>query len=87
MIKTVLKQNNDQIVAIHVSGHAMHAKHGTDIVCASVSTAIIVTINALEHLHLHSNIEFELRDGYFDLKVIENNDILQKLLKKSNVFI
>lgn len=73
MIKTSFKKDNNQIVEIKVSGHAMHSKYGTDIVCAAVSTAIIVSLNALEHLNIKDNVSFELEDGYFKLKTLIND--------------
>ncbi len=32
-----------------VKGHAGYAEHGSDIVCAGVSTLVINTINSIEH--------------------------------------
>ena len=47
MIKVRVKNNNGLIESIKCSGHAGYADYGKDIVCASFSTMIITTINAI----------------------------------------
>ena len=47
MIKVRIKKNNDLIESIKCNGHANYDKYGKDIVCASFSTMIITTINAI----------------------------------------
>ncbi|MDO8053905.1 ribosomal-processing cysteine protease Prp ['Opuntia sp.' phytoplasma] len=61
-------------------GHAQYSC-SNDIVCSSVSTAIIVTINAIELLELSNKINFKLKKGYFKLILLESNLIVNKLLK------
>ena len=47
MIKVRIVKNNNQIESIHLKGHAGYADFGKDIVCASFSTMVITTINAI----------------------------------------
>ena len=47
MIKVRVKNNNGLVESIKCSGHAGYADYGKDIVCASFSTMIITTINAI----------------------------------------
>ena len=47
MIKVKVSKNNNIIESIECSGHAKYAEYGKDIVCASFSTMIITTINAI----------------------------------------
>ena len=47
MIKVRIVKNNDIIESIHCNGHAGYADYGKDIVCASFSTMVITTINAI----------------------------------------
>ena len=55
---------------IEVKGHAGYADYGYDIVCASISTACIVTANLIEKLELGYNIiDLVCDEGYFRLKV------------------
>lgn len=79
MIKYSHKNNE-----LEVSGHALYAKHGTDIVCASVSTAIILSSNLIKRFNQQDNVSISIKEGYFNLKVInetkEINIILENLL-------
>lgn len=65
---TVKVQRNEQneIEAITVSGHANAAKHGSDIVCSAVSAVSMGTINAVDLL-LNSDPDVQLaeKDGGF----------------------
>ena len=47
MIKVRINKDKDSINSIKCSGHASYADYGKDIVCASFSTMIITTINAI----------------------------------------
>ena len=47
MIKVIVSKKNNVIESIHCKGHAGYADYGKDIVCASFSTMIITTINAI----------------------------------------
>ena len=47
MIKVNISKDNNVITSIHCKGHAKYADYGKDIVCASFSTMIITTINAI----------------------------------------
>lgn len=80
MIKANYLVENGKISEIEISGHAEYDESGKDIVCAAVSTAIIVTANAVELLNLNSNRELMIDEGYFKFKVLKNHDILNKLL-------
>lgn len=54
---------------IKVKGHADFADFGKDIVCASVSTAIILSANIIKRLNEEENVDIKIKDGYFHLKV------------------
>ena len=47
MIKVRIVKKGDVIESIYCNGHAKYADYGKDIVCASFSTMIITTINAI----------------------------------------
>ncbi len=47
MIKVRVKKDNDIITSIKCSGHAGFDEYGKDIVCASFSTMVIVSINLI----------------------------------------
>jgi|SRR5690554_3393274 len=66
MIYYMVKENPYEI---KVKGHANFAKLGKDIVCASVSTATILSANLIKRLNQDNNVIVEIKDGYFHLKV------------------
>ncbi|MCU0105051.1 ribosomal-processing cysteine protease Prp [Acholeplasma vituli] len=68
------------ITSIRVSGHANYKKHGEDIVCAAVSTATILSANLLERMGFNGDYAVQVEDGFFDLKVIKSNPILEQVL-------
>ena len=75
----VCKDNT--ITEIKVSGHANYKKHGQDIVCAAVSTATILTYNALERLGFKNHLNVSVDEGYFYLKVLKPDTIIASLLE------
>lgn len=61
---------NEKEAVIEVSGHSGYANHGYDIVCASISTACIITANLIDKLDLRYNIlDLVCEEGYFRLQV------------------
>lgn len=60
--------------SINISGHALFAKYGKDIVCAAVSTAVIVSINIIDKLYLIDKIEYILEEAKFNLVLKELNN-------------
>ncbi|MBQ3142580.1 MAG: ribosomal-processing cysteine protease Prp [Bacilli bacterium] len=47
MIKVTYKKENDVIAKLTIKGHANYDEYGKDIVCASVSTMFITSINII----------------------------------------
>lgn len=74
MIKIV--KNESQI---KISGHALYAEKGKDIVCASVSSIIYTTVNGLLNIN-EKSIEFLDNDEYMEIKVLLSNDITNSLI-------
>ena len=74
MIKVEIKNNK-----IEIKGHANYDDYGKDIVCASVSSIVITTINAI--------IEFDPESIYYEdlnnrilIEKIKDDDITNKLI-------
>ena len=80
MIKYSIKKHDDSIESIKVKGHALFGEYGTDIVCASVSTGLIMTANAIEVLGFKENFYVKIEEGFFELKVLQTNHIIEGLL-------
>lgn len=80
MIKITTITKNNIIDSINVKGHAKYDDYGKDIVCASVSSIITTTINAI--LSINSNaIEYKSDEGYINIKILAHDEITNKLIK------
>ena len=68
--------NKDEIT---IKGHSGYSEAGSDIVCASVSSICITTVNALLSID-EDCIEYVDNDGYLNIKIKKHNDIIDKLI-------
>lgn len=78
MIDIYLKKENNHINYIKISGHANYLDFGKDIVCASVSSIAITTVNAIIMNDKYS-IKYKESDGLLEIDIVkynEFNDIL-----------
>ena len=67
---------------VEASGHADHNEYGYDIVCASISTACILSANLIDNLKLGYNIiDVKSKDGYFRLQVKTDNPIVLGIIQ------
>ena len=64
---------------ITVKGHSGYSESGSDIVCASVSSILITTVNALLSID-EDCIVYEESDGYLNLKIKKHNEVVDKLI-------
>ena len=74
MIK--IKISDDDIT---IKGHSGYGIQGTDIVCASVSSICITTVNAMLSIY-EDCITYKDEDGYLNIKVNYHNEIIDKLI-------
>jgi len=74
MIKVELKDN-----LITIKGHAGYDDKGKDIVCASVSSIVITTINAIVEINPEA-IDYSDLDNEIIIRKIKEDDIVNKLL-------
>ena len=75
MIK--IRINKDQII---IEGHSNYSEYGTDIVCASVSSISITTINALLRLD-NECIKYEEKDGFIKIDILKHNNYVDILIE------
>ena len=68
--------NKDEIT---IKGHSGYSEHGSDIVCASVSSICITTVNALLSID-EDCITYEENDGYLNIKINKHNEVINKLI-------
>ena len=78
MIKVNLKYNNDLIESISILGHAGFDVYGKDIVCASVSSIVITSVNAIIRLNSDS-ISYDDSNG-ISVNVLIHNDVTDTLI-------
>ena len=74
MIKVVVEKNK-----IEVSGHANYDEYGKDIVCASVSSIVITSINACIEIDKDS-ILYEENDNKIKIEIKKEDKITEKLI-------
>lgn len=68
--------NKDEIT---IKGHSGYSEEGTDIVCASVSSICITTVNALLSID-EDCIDYTENDGYLKIKIKKHNEVVDKLI-------
>ena len=78
MIKVKLTKNGDCLNKITISGHANYDEFGKDIVCASVSSTVITTINILLSLDKDS-ISYDNTKGLI-IDIIKDEDTTKKII-------
>ena len=74
MIKVEVSRNK-----ISIKGHANYSDYGSDIVCASVSSTVLTTINAIMLICVDT-ISVIQSDGNMQILIQKENDITRKLL-------
>lgn len=79
MITININKNNDVVNQVSIKGHAGYDEYGKDIVCASVSSIVITTINGLLRID-EDSIDYQESDGLVNITVLKHNDVIDKLI-------
>ena len=74
MIKVIQKNN-----IIEISGHAKFADYGKDIVCASVSSIVITTINGILEIDRNA-LKYEQNKDKLTIEVLKEEKIINILI-------
>jgi len=72
MIKVIVKKD-----FLQVTGHALYDEWGKDIVCASVSSMVITTVNAM--IRLEQEIIYTEENG-IEIKILKHSKIVDELM-------
>lgn len=80
MIKVHLSVKDNNIKQINIKGHADYDCYGKDIVCSSVSSITITTVNAILMFN-ESYVSYNEKKDNFEIIINENNDIVNKLIQ------
>lgn len=78
MIKVKINYKDDFIKGFKVTGHANYDDYGKDIVCASVSSIVITSINMALRLD-ESSVKVTDKSGLIEAKVLKQNEIINKV--------
>ena len=79
MSKIKIKKENDAVKYIKISGHADYAEEGFDIVCASVSSIAITTVNALISID-EDCLVYSEADGLLEIGILRHDEVIDKLI-------
>ena len=74
MIKISIKEDE-----ITIKGHSGYSEAGSDIVCASVSSICITTVNALLSID-EDCVKYIEEDGYLNIKINKHSEVIDKLI-------
>jgi uncharacterized protein YsxB (DUF464 family) len=81
MILVQVFRDNEEIKKIEVKGHSGYDEIGKDIVCSSVSTALILTINLLEKLNVKISYKEDPNIPLISLIINESDSLCQTILE------
>lgn len=79
MISINVKANNDFISKVTIKGHAEYSEFGKDIVCASISSIAITTVNASLRIDSEA-IVFNEKDGFLVIDIKKDTRVINILI-------
>ena len=80
MIKINVKKNNDKLDKITIKGHADYEEYGKDIVCSSVSSIVITSINAIMRFDENA-ISYKQDEGLIEVDIKKHSREITLLLE------
>lgn len=80
MIKILVENKNDLINHIIIKGHAGYGIKGNDIVCASVSSITITSLNAIIRIDSKA-ISFDQSEGFIEVYINKHNKYIDIILE------
>lgn len=78
MIKIKIDYDGNYVSKFKVSGHSGYDVKGNDIVCASVSTLVISSINLALRLN-EKSVVIKQKDGLIDVNVLVHDKIINEV--------
>ena len=79
MIEVKISLSESRICKMKISGHALYAPHGEDLVCAGVSSISTGLLNALDIL-VPTSCKLVMKD-YISIQVVEDSEVVQTILR------
>lgn len=81
MTKVKIKKQAESIVNIVISGHAMSAEYGQDLVCAGISSVVTGICNALDTLSNYDTSKIIMKAGYVEIPDVSRDEREQLILQ------
>ncbi len=78
MTKVKINYDGNVIKGFKVSGHANYDEYGKDIVCASVSTVVITSINLALKIDEKSVVVTD-KPGLIEANILKRDDVINKI--------
>ena len=79
MIKVSILKDDDVIKNGIIDGHSGYSEAGNDIVCASVSSICITTVNALIRID-SSCINYDDKDGHLEVDIKKHSEVIDVII-------
>lgn len=79
MTNIKIKYKNNLVEKINILGHTGYDELGRDIVCSSISSIVITSVNAIIRLNEKSIYHKEL-SGNIEIKVLSHDNVVDTLL-------
>ncbi len=80
MIKIKINKDKNYIKEVIISGHSLYDDYGKDIVCASVSSIVITSVNLILKID-KTTIKVKQDNGLIHVNVLKNEEIVDKILR------
>ena len=80
MIKILIKKENDKVNYIKISGHSGYAEIGSDIVCASISSICVTTVNAIVRYNENALLYTD-SDGLLEMGITFHDKVIDMLVE------
>lgn len=78
MIKVKINYKDNFVKGFKISGHANYDEYGKDIVCASVSSIVITSINMALSLD-ETSVKASDKSGLIEASIIKQDEIINKV--------
>lgn len=75
MIKIKIDYNDNFIKSMKISGHANYEEHGKDIICASVSSMVILSAN-LALKYKQDSLKVKQEEGLVDIDILIEDEFV-----------
>ena len=80
MIQVRIKKEKNRVSSLEIKGHAFYDDYGKDIVCASVSTTVITTVNAALRYDSKS-LSYSKDEGYVEIVIQQHSEVIDLLIE------